>query len=64
MHRKEEIEVVQISLAHAEKSPVSHETSEFQRRIEIEVFSENKVVWNFFGQYEILPFAKLGDPLI
>jgi hypothetical protein len=39
--------VVQVSLAQTEEFSVTHKTPEFQRRVEIEVFAENEVVWDF-----------------
>lgn len=73
-HREEEVEVVQVPLAHAEEGAVADEAAEFEGGVEVEVFAEDEVVgdlwwgrvdgfillFRFFGRWS---FA-VGDAVV
>lgn len=44
--------MVLVTLAHAKKFAVAHKAPEFQRRVEVDVFAEDKVVGHFW-QYGV-----------
>lgn len=49
-HGEEEVEMVLITLAHAQEDSVAHEAPELERRVEVDVFAKNEVVGDFGGR--------------
>ena len=46
-HGEEEVEVILITLAHAQEDSVAYETPELERWVEVDVFAEDEVVGDF-----------------